>query len=180
MDMNRRSFLKGVGGVSVALLFRSKSGVLEPSWVPDYERRRPSGAEVVVTPQNHFRPERLVVADNIARHFIIEGITIGTVALFAGNSVPAEMFSSSAIDVNMVLPVVMPGQEIRFQVRRVHAAKHPVRWLWDMVTFKKEPGVPFRGALIGSMVFQKPEVSTRGFPGRDRRAVLSIASDELF
>lgn len=148
MSITRRSFLAGLGSVSVGLLFRARLDAvldsLEQELVADpvVQGQAPSAVDIVVQAQSTFRPDRLVIASDIAPSFVLEDIHIGGVGqLCSGSAVPAELFSPSALDSPMVLSVVGPGGEIRFRVRYVGA----------------DPGgARFRAALIGTASIPAP------------------------
>lgn len=138
MTITRRSFLAGLGSVTVGLLFHKKLDrvleSLERELVdePQTLDQLPAAAEIVVVPQTMFRPERLVVAPGIAPLFVIEDIRIGSQSQFTTNAaVPAEIFSAMPI----VLSTATPATEIRFRVRYVG---------------KDPQGARFQAALIGS------------------------------
>jgi hypothetical protein len=126
MAITRRSFLAGLGSVSIGLLFQRKLDrvlkSLESELVdePQAADQLPSAAEIVVQPQAAFRPERLVVPFEIAPLFVIENIQIGGASQFAGESaISAEMFSRTSPDVGLMLDMAGAGTEIRFRVRYV-------------------------------------------------------------
>jgi hypothetical protein len=140
MELTRRSFLAGIGAVSVGLLFRRKLDAVLDSLEQDLIAEQqaadqlPSAAEIVVMPQMAFRPERLVVASNIAPDFIIENIQIGAQAQFIGAGISAEVFTSNAVNMDVRFDTAAPGTEIRFRVRYVG----------------KDPrGARFQAAMIG-------------------------------
>lgn len=144
MEITRRSFLVGLGSVSVGLLFARKLDrvleSLERDLVSEQQApdQLPSAVEIVVQPQTAFRAERLVVPIAIASLFVIENIRIGRVAQFAGEGgVPAQLFSSEAIDTVVRFDTAAPGTEIRFRVRYI--GDDPV-------------GVRFTAVMIGRRV----------------------------
>lgn len=142
MSITRRSFLAGLGSVSVGLLFRRHlDAVLESlerdlSTEPATPDELPSAAEIIVVPQMAFRAERLVVPSTIASSFMLENICIGDHPQLAPNAgIPAELFTISAIDTCFRLNTAAAGTEIRFRVRYIGS----------------EPtGERFQAALIGS------------------------------
>jgi hypothetical protein len=147
MDLTRRSFLVGLGSVTVGLLFARKlDAVLESlerdlvaeQHAPD---QQPSAAEIVVVPSESFRVERIVVPMDIAALFVIEDIRIGrTSQLSGGGSIPAEIFSPEIFSPHMAavrLDASPAGTEIRFRVRYI--GKNP-------------RGARFTAALIGTAV----------------------------
>jgi len=142
MAITRRSFLAGLGSVSVGLLFRRRLDAvldsLERELVdePVVAGQLPSAAEIVVSPQVAFRADRLLVAGDCARDFLLEDIRIGPVSHLVGE-IPAEAFTATALDAYCLLPATTPGTEIRFRVRYV--GRDPA-------------GARFRGALLGSSV----------------------------
>lgn len=126
MGITRRSFFKGLGAVSVGLLFRRQLDAvldsLERDLVdePVVPGQQPSAAEIIVAPQTLFRAQRLVVASAIATYFVIEDITIGGQRQLVNNTgVPAELFTSSQLDSSLHLTTAAPGTEIRFRVRYI-------------------------------------------------------------
>lgn len=140
MAVTRRSFLAGLGSVSVGLLFRRKlDAVLESlerdlADEPQAPDQSPSAAEIVVVPQMAFRPDRLVVSDVIAPLFVIEDIRIGHASQMVPGAISAEMFTPGIVDDALALDAAAPGMEIRFRVRYVG----------------KDPrGARFTAALIG-------------------------------
>lgn len=157
MEITRRSFLAGIGSVTVGLLFARKLDAvldsLERELVAEQqtEDQFPSAAEIVVMSQTAFRAERLVVSSTIASVFVLEDIRIGSVSQFVGDGgISAEMFSPDALDSALRLDAATAGTEIRFRVRYVG----------------KDPrGACFIAALIG-----------RSIDGPGRRLVLPIDS----
>lgn len=126
MEITRRSFLAGLGSVSVGLLFWRKLDhvldSLERDLVAEQQTsdQLPSAAEIVVQSETAFRAERLVIAAAIAPLFVIEDIRIGTASQFASaGPIPAELFSPDAHDTLMRLDAAAAGTEIRFRVRYV-------------------------------------------------------------
>ena len=127
MAITRRSFLAGLGSVSVGLLFRRKlDAVLESlerdqlSDEPSAPDQLPSAAEIVVCPQATFLPQRLVVAAAIAPVFVIEDIRIGAVSQVVHDAaISAEIFTANAANALLRLDVAPVGTEIRFRVRYV-------------------------------------------------------------
>lgn len=140
MAITRRSFLAGLGSVSVGLLFHRRLNAvlesLERDLVdePVVPNQPPAAAEIVVLPQAAFRPERLMVDQAIAPSFVIENIHIDGHAQFApGNVVPAELFTSSAMDVPLRLDAAAAGTEIRFRVRYVGSDPAGARFVAALV-----------------------------------------------
>ena len=138
MEITRRSFLAGLGSVSVGLLFWRKLDAvldsLERDLVAEQQApdQQPSAAEIVVRSEIAFRPERLVVAVAIARLFTIENIVIGNVSQFAqpqAGPLPAEMFSADSLENFVGLGVAAPGMEIRFRVRYVGSDPRGARFI---------------------------------------------------
>ncbi len=79
--------------------------------------------EVIIQPQVMWRGERLAVAQSNARFFSILDIKVGIDGqLAAGGDLPAECFSSLAVDVRMVLDVAVPGTQIYIKIRNDDAA----------------------------------------------------------
>ena len=141
MDITRRSFLAGIGAVSVGLLFHRKLdrvlASLERDLVAEQQTpdQQPSAAEIVVVSDVAFRADRLVVPAAIAPLFVIEDIRINRVSQFVGDGgISAGLFSSDAIDSAVRLDAVAGGTEMRFRVRYVG----------------KDPrGARFTAALVG-------------------------------
>jgi hypothetical protein len=136
VDLTRRSFLAGLGSVSVGLLFRRKLDAVLASLerdlvaeqqVPD---QSPSAAEIVVMPAATFYPERLVVPLPIAPLFIIEDIWIGPVAQLASS---AGAFSSAPRSMDLSLTAVSPGTVIRFRVRYIGSDPRGARFQAAMI-----------------------------------------------
>lgn len=127
MEITRRSFLAGLGAVSVGLLFHRKLDAvldsLERDLVAEQQApdQQPSAAEITVVPDVAFRAQRLVIPMAVAAVFVIEDIRIGTVSQFASSvgGIPAEVFSPNAIDSALQLDAAAAGTEIRFRVRYV-------------------------------------------------------------
>ncbi len=144
MSLTRRSFLAGLGSVSVGLLFRRHLDrvldSLEQELVdePQVLDQAPSAAEIVVSPQLTFRPERLVVSAAVAPLFVIEDIRVGDASQFArASSISAAAFAPAEQGVPLALDVAGPGTEIRFRVRYV--GSDPL-------------GARFQAALVGKSV----------------------------
>lgn len=126
MEITRRSFLAGLGSVTVGLLFARKLDAVLDSLESDLvaeqqtEDQLPSAAEIVVVPQASFRAERLVVPFSIAPLFVIEDIRIGNASQFgSGGGISAAMFSAGVFDSDLRLDAATVGTEIRFRVRYV-------------------------------------------------------------
>lgn len=138
MTITRRSFLAGLGSVSVGLLFRRRLDAvlesLEQDLVdePVVAGQAPSAAEIVVVPQVAFRPDRIFVSR--PECWVIEDIHIGRVSQLVG-AVPAEVFGGHAIGGYVNLSSAAPNTEIRFRVRYV--GEDPA-------------GAVFQAAMIGS------------------------------
>lgn len=125
MEITRRSFLAGLGSVTVGLLFARKLDAVLESLERDLVAEQqapdqlPSAVEIVVCPEAAFRPDRLVVPFALAELFVIENILIGQHAQFVGDGgVPSSMFTYET-PVELHLDVAAPGVEIRFRVRYV-------------------------------------------------------------
>lgn len=141
MAITRRSFFKGLGAVSVGLLFRRQldavltsleNDLVDEPLVPD---QQPSAAEISIVPQTSFRAMHLVVASAIAASFEIENISIGGRSQLMENArIPATLFTDSSLDSALRLDTAAAGTEIRFRVRYV--GSNPA-------------GEPFVAALIG-------------------------------
>ena len=126
MEINRRSFLAGLGAVSVGLLFHRKLDrvlqSLEQDLVAEQQSadQQPSAAEIVVMPDVAFRPKRLLIPLEIAPLFVIEDIRINRVSQFVvGAPIPAEVFAPGAVDAIVGLDTAVAGTEMRFRVRYV-------------------------------------------------------------
>lgn len=145
MDLTRRSFLVGLGSVTVGLLFARKLDAvldsLERELVAEKqaEDQQPSAAEIVVVTDAAFRAHRLVVPMDIAPLFVIEDIRIGTASQFVGGGavIPAELFAPDAIDALVRLDVAAPNTEMRFRVRYIGSDPR---------------GARFTAALLGTTV----------------------------
>lgn len=149
MAITRRSFLAGLGSVSVGLLFHRKLDrvleSLERDLIdePQTEGQLPSAAVITVMPQMTFRPRRLIVSGTCAHLFVIEDIRIGNASqLFDAGavpaSVPASVFAPGAFpfaDPEITMATVGPGKEVSFRVRYVG---------------KDPKGAQFFAALIGT------------------------------
>ena len=144
MEMTRRSFLAGIGSVTVGLLFARKLDAvldsLERDLVAEQQAadQQPCAADIVVQPQMAFRADRLIVSSSIAPLFVIEDIQIGGASQFAATSgISAELFDPSTIDSGLRMDTAAPGTSIRFRVRYVG----------------KDPrGARFTAALLGRSV----------------------------
>ena len=127
VEITRRSFLAGLGSVSVGLLFARKLDrvleSLERDLVAEQQtpEQQPSAAEITVVPDVAFRAQRLVIPVAVASVFVIEDIRIGTASQFASSvgGIPAEVFSPNAIDSALQLDAAAAGTEMRFRVRYV-------------------------------------------------------------
>lgn len=145
MSITRRSFLAGIGSVSVGLLFRRRLDAVLDSLErdladePQTPAQEPSAVDIVIRPEVAFRPERLVVASEIAAAFVLENIRVDEISQFAASScpVPAEMFTATALDAGILLATAHPGTEIRFRVRYVG---------------QSPAGERFRAVLLGTSV----------------------------
>lgn len=140
MSSTRRSFLAGLGSVTVGLLFSRKLDQVLDSMERDLvaesqsPEQLPSAAEIVVVPVAAFRPERLVVPPSIAPMFVIEDIRIGGASQFTGGSaIPADAFVPDAVDMAMSLDAAAAGAEIRFRVRYVGSDSCGARFTAAMV-----------------------------------------------
>lgn len=144
MELTRRSFLAGLGSVTVGLLFARKLDAvldsLERDLVAEQQtaNQQPCAAEIIVQPQMAFRADRLVVSSAIAPLFVIEDIQIGCSSQFASTTgISAELFDPSTIDSALRMDAAAPGTTIRFRVRYVG----------------KDPrGARFQAALLGRSV----------------------------
>ena len=150
MELTRRSFLAGLGSVTVGLLFARKLDAVLESLERDLVAEQqtpdqlPSAAEIVVQPQTAFRPERLVVPIAIAELFVIENITIGHASQFVGEGgISARMFAPDT-DTLLHLEAAAPGVEIRFRVRYVGDDPRGARFTAALIG----RGVDSRGSLV--------------------------------
>jgi hypothetical protein len=141
VELTRRSFLAGLGSVTVGLLFARKLDAvlksLEHDLIAEQQspEQQPSAAEIVVQTETAFRATHLVVASAIAPMFVIEDIRIGYVSQLVGDgAVSAELFSEKGCGTEVFLAASAPGVEIRFRVRYVGADPR---------------GARFRAVLIG-------------------------------
>jgi hypothetical protein len=142
MEFTRRSFLAGLGSVSVGFLFARKLDAvlksLERELVAEQQApdQQPSAAEIVVMPDRKFYPKRIVVPLSLASLFIIEDIRVGTAAQFARNaSISAEAFSPKMSDdaAALALDAAAPGVEIRFRVRYIGSDPRGARFQASMI-----------------------------------------------
>ena len=75
-------------------------------------------ANIPASPQNLFRPERLVVPSDIASDFGIVDCKVGNESQFvAGGEVPASVFSEVSIDTNVQFKTAEVGNQIILTVR---------------------------------------------------------------
>lgn len=140
MDLTRRSFLAGLGSVSVGLLFRRKLDAVLESLERDLVAEQqtpdqpPSAAEIVVMPAATFYPQRLVVPLAIAPLFIIEDIHVGTVAqLSRDTAISAEAFSPGPRATDLALDAAAPGVAIRFRVRYIGSDPRGARFQASLI-----------------------------------------------
>lgn len=140
MELTRRSFLAGMGAVSVGLLFHRKLDrvleSLEQDLVAEQQApdQQPSAAEIVVSSDVSFRPQRLVVPMAIAPLFVIEDIRINHVSQFVGDAaIPAGFFAPDAVDSFVGLDVAAPCTEIRFRVRYVGSDPRGARFIAALI-----------------------------------------------
>lgn len=140
MEITRRSFLAGLGSVSVGLLFSRKLDQvlksLERDLVAEQQSpdQQPSAAEIVVVTDAAFRAERLVIPLAVAPLFVIEDIRIGAASQFvSAGPIPAELFSPAAHDMSMLLDVAATGTEIRFRVRYVGDDPRGARFTAELI-----------------------------------------------
>lgn len=88
--------------------------------LPFPETTIPYGAsrDIQVLPQSRFRCERLVLAEDIASHVVIDDIRIGTVSQFAATGpVDGSTFSPDAVGTGLILDTVEPGLTVLLRVR---------------------------------------------------------------
>lgn len=88
--------------------------------MPFPETHIPYGAsrDVVVLPQARFRCDRLVLAEDIASHVVIDDIRIGTVSQFAAiGPLDGSTFSPDAVGTGVVFDTAEPGLTILLRVR---------------------------------------------------------------
>jgi hypothetical protein len=140
MEITRRSFLAGIGSVTVGLLFARKLDAVLDSLERDLAaeqqtpEQQPCAAEIVVMPQRTFHPERLVVPASIAPLFVIEEIMIGGSSQFVSSAgVPAELFAPGVVDSFMGLDLAPPGTAIRFRVRYIGSDPKGERFFASMI-----------------------------------------------
>lgn len=137
MDLTRRSFLAGLGSVSVGLLFRRKLDAVLESLEHDLVAEQqapdqpPSAAEIVVMPAATFYPNRLVVSPTIAPLFIIEDIRVGPVSQLVGDKVIPAAPDPRVMDLS--LATVTPGTAIRFRVRYIGSDPRGARFQAAMI-----------------------------------------------
>lgn len=140
MDLTRRSFLAGLGSVSVGLLFRRQLDAVLDSLERDLVAEQqvpdqpPSAVDIVVMPDRAFYPKRLVVPLAIAPLFIIEDIHVGNVAQLARDTViSAEAFSPGPRVTDLALDAAAPGIAIRFRVRYIGSDPRGARFQASMI-----------------------------------------------
>jgi len=140
MEITRRSFLAGIGSVTVGLLFARKLDAvldsLERDLIAEQQTpdQQPCAADIVVLPQAAFRAERLVVPTAIASLFLIEDITIGGASQLVTNiGIPASVFSPDAIDTAVRLDLAPVGTAIRFRVRYIGTDPRGARFFASML-----------------------------------------------
>ena len=145
MELTRRSFLAGLGSVTVGLLFARKLDAVLESLERDFVAEQqspeqpPSAVEIVVQPAAAFCPDRLVVPIAIAHLFVIEDIRIDRVSQFAGDGgVPAALFSSAAEDTAVRLDAMQPGTAMTFRVRYVGTDPRGARFTAAMTGWSVE------------------------------------------
>lgn len=165
MDLTRRSFLKGIGAVSVTLLFKRKLDAvlnsLEEELVaelPTNLAQLPTAADIVVVPQIAFRASRIVVAPPIANLFIIENIVVGERSQLV-HEIPAAIFQPNAFDAGIRMDTASSTHPLRFRVRYVGDSKD---------------GAKFYGAIFGESLIQDEQ--QRYLP---RMMVLPLESIQL-
>lgn len=162
MTITRRSFLAGLGSVSVGLLFRARLNAvldsLERDLVEDpvVAGQLPSAAVITVRAQGAFRPRRIVVPDPIASQFMIEDVQVGDLSQLSG-AVPADLFRASSHVPDLLMTSAGPEVEIRFRVRYVGG---------------DPAGARFQCAMIGDVIDH--DHATRG---RTMRTVIPIDSE---
>lgn len=139
MDLTRRSFLAGLGSVTVGLLFTRKLDAvlesLERELVAAQQtpNQQPSAAEIVVVPSEAFRVERIVIPMNIASLFVIEDIRIGRSSQLSGGcGIPAELFAPHNMPA-VRLDAATAGSEIRFRVRYIGKDPRGARFTASLV-----------------------------------------------
>lgn len=139
-DLTRRSFLKGLGAISVTLLWRLDnvldSLTAELSSTPPPVPRLPQAADIVVTPQLPFRARRIVVPDQIAGLFVIENIKVGPISQLVGE-IPAAVFRPHAFDTAITMDTATHEHPLTFRVRYVGTSLD---------------GAAFFGTIVGASV----------------------------
>jgi hypothetical protein len=99
-----------------------------------------AGATVTLEaePQAAFKPEALIVDDNVAKDFVIEDIKIGTQTLFVNTSaVPCSMFTADGVLGKMLLEKTgQASQKITIKVRNISVSQRP--FYGAMVGWKAE------------------------------------------
>jgi hypothetical protein len=82
--------------------------------------------EIEVKPQALFKGRRLSVAHSIAKNFVIVDIKVGTnPQQGATGEMPAESFSSNAVDTRMQFDTASPGTTITIRVRNISSTPSP-------------------------------------------------------
>lgn len=153
-DLTRRSFLKGIGAISVTLLFRQRLDAAlaslenELALQPITPWQLPTAADIVVTPQQPFRPWRIIASPEAAHLFVIERIAVGDVDQLAC-AIPADVFRPEQIDSAIVMSTAGPAAPLRFRVRYVGTSRD---------------GAKFTGAIFGV-------TSERSHDARGRRPI---------
>lgn len=84
-----------------------------------------AGASLVMVqrPQVPFRPERLVIPENVGTLFLITTFLIGKDSqLMNGSPIPASAFSQGSFDINLGLDTAVVGIDITLTVQNISAA----------------------------------------------------------
>ena len=137
MDLTRRSFLAGLGSVSVGLLFRRKLDAVLESLEHDLVAEQqapdqpPSAAEITIMPDRAFYPKRLVVSPSIAPLFVIEDIWIGRDHQITHELRDGAVAFAPATD--LAFGAASPGTAIRFRVRYVGSDPRGARFQAAMI-----------------------------------------------
>lgn len=152
MELTRRSFLKGIGAMSVTLLFkRQLESVLDSlehelvSLPPTNPAQLPTAADIVINPQVAFRARRIVVSPQVARLFTIENIKVGETSQLL-SEIPAEVFVPSSFGAEIMMDTASQSVPLCFRVRYVGDSKD---------------GAKFLGAVFGQTLDPGPAVSAR-------------------
>ncbi len=149
--ITRRGLIQGMGGFGLLALFRPRFNpsllvelpeeISEEDIIEEYHTN-PAAIDMTSMVQMAFRPQRIIVPQNIAHLWVIENIIIGNASQIAeiGVSLPAEAFSLNAIDNDVLMDAIVPGMEFKMRVRRS-----------GPVNLKNPPEI-FQAAIMGHSI----------------------------